>query len=72
MRSEGLVKQAERVKDYMNYMITYEMEEMIQRWTRCCSTFPLWLRVQEAFDPLKGRAVSQFVHVEDLLFLRCD
>ena len=26
-QNEMLVKQAERVKDYMNYMITYEMEE---------------------------------------------
>ena len=26
-QNENLVKQAERVKDYMNYMITYEMEE---------------------------------------------
>jgi hypothetical protein len=68
-QSEGLVKQAERVKDYMNYMITYEMEEYDPEMDQMLFYLPVvgstFKKVY--FDPLKGRAVSQFVHAEDLV-----
>ena len=68
-QSEVLVKQAERVKDYMNYMITYEMEEYDPEMDQMLFYLPVigstFKKVY--FDPLKGRAVSQFVHAEDLV-----
>jgi hypothetical protein len=68
-QSEQLVKQAERVKDYMNYMITYEMEEYDPELDQMLFYLPVvgstFKKVY--FDPLKGRAVSQFVHAEDLV-----
>jgi len=64
-----LVKQAERVKDYMNYMITYEMEEYDPELDQMLFYLPV---VGSTFkkvyrDPLKQRAVSSFVHAEDLI-----
>jgi len=68
-QSEQLTKQAERVKDYMNYMITYEMEEYDPEMDQMLFYLPIvgstFKKVY--FDPLKGRAVSQFVHAEDLV-----
>ena len=68
-QTEVLVKQAERVKDYMNYMITYEMEEYDPEMDQMLFYLPVigstFKKVY--FDPLKGRAVSQFVHAEDLV-----
>ena len=68
-QTEQLVKQAERVKDYMNYMITYEMEEYDPEMDQMLFYLPVvgstFKKVY--FDPLKGRAVSQFVHAEDLV-----
>jgi len=68
-QNEQLVKQAERVKDYMNYMITYEMEEYDPEMDQMLFYLPIvgstFKKVY--FDPLKGRAVSQFVHAEDLV-----
>ena len=68
-QSEQLIKQAERVKDYMNYMITYEMEEYDPEMDQMLFYLPIigstFKKVY--FDPLKGRAVSQFVHAEDLV-----
>jgi hypothetical protein len=68
-QSEMLTKQAERVKDYMNYMITYEMEEYDPEMDQMLFYLPVigstFKKVY--FDPLKGRAVSQFVHAEDLV-----
>jgi len=64
-----LVKQAERVKDYMNYMITYEMEEYDPELDQMLFYLPV---VGSTFkkvyrDPLKQRAVSSFIHAEDLI-----
>ncbi len=67
--NEQLIKQAERVKDYMNYMVTYEMEEYDPEMDQMLFYLPVigstFKKVY--FDPLKGRAVSQFVHAEDLV-----
>ena len=67
--NEELIKQAERVKDYMNYMVTYEMEEYDPEMDQMLFYLPVigstFKKVY--FDPLKGRAVSQFVHAEDLV-----
>lgn len=68
-QNEQIVKQAERVKDYMNYMITYEMEEYDPEMDQMLFYLPIvgstFKKVY--FDPLKGRAVSKFVHAEDLV-----
>ena len=64
-----LVKQAERVKEYMNYEITYRMEEYDPEMDQMLFYLPLvgstFKKVY--FDPLKGRAVSRFVHAEDMI-----
>ena len=68
-QTEQLVKQAERVKEYMNYKITYEMEEYDPELDQMLFYLPIvgstFKKVY--FDPLKGRAVSKFVHAEDLI-----
>ena len=68
-QDEQIVKQAERVKDYMNYMITYEMEEYDPEMDQMLFYLPVvgstFKKVY--FDQLKGRAVSKFVHAEDLV-----
>jgi hypothetical protein len=64
-----LEKQAERVKDYMNYEIVHTMEEydaefdqMLYYLGLCGSAFKKVYR-----DPQMGRQVSKFVQAEDLL-----
>ena len=64
-----LEKQAERVKDYMNYEIIHIMEEydaefdqMLYYLGLCGSAFKKVYR-----DPQLGRQVSKFVQAEDLL-----
>jgi len=64
-----LEKQAERVKDYMNYEIIHTMEEydaefdqMLYYLGLCGSAFKKVYR-----DPQLGRQVSKFVQAEDLL-----
>ena len=61
--------QAQRVKDYMNYMITYEMEEYDPETDQMLFYLPIigstFKKVY--FDPLLQRAVSKFVHAEDLV-----
>jgi hypothetical protein len=64
-----LEKQAERVKDYMNYEIIHTMEEydaefdqMLYYLGLCGSAFKKVYR-----DPQMGRQVSKFVQAEDLL-----
>ncbi len=68
-QNEMLVKQSERVKDYMNYMITYEMEEYDPELDQMLFYLPVigstFKKVY--FDPLKGRAVSKFIHAEDVI-----
>ena len=67
--NEMLVKQAERVKDYMNYMITYEMEEYDPELDQMLFYLPVTGSTFKKvyFDPLKGRAVSKFLHAEDII-----
>ena len=68
-QNEMLVKQSERVKDYMNYMITYEMEEYDPELDQMLFYLPVigstFKKVY--YDPLKGRAVSKFIQAEDLI-----
>ena len=68
-QNEMLVKQSERVEDYMNYMITYEMEEYDPELDQMLFYLPVigstFKKVY--FDPLKGRAVSKFIHAEDMI-----
>jgi hypothetical protein len=68
-QSDMLVKQAERVKDYMNYMITYEMEEYDPELDQMLFYLPVigstFKKVYD--DPLKQRPVSKFIHAEDLI-----
>ena len=68
-QTEMLVKQAERVKDYMNYMITYEMEEYDPELDQMLFYLPVIGSTFKKiyFDPLKQRAVSKFIHAEDLI-----
>ena len=61
--------QAERVRNYMNYQITYEMEEYDPELDQMLFYLPI---VGSAFkkvylDPSLQRAVSKFVHSEDLI-----
>ena len=66
---QGRLAQADRVKDYMNYQITYEMEEYDPETDQMLFYLPLagstFRKVY--FDPLRQRAVSKFVHAEDLV-----
>ena len=68
-QNEVLVRQSERVKDYMNYMITYEMEEYDPEMDQMLFYLPVigstFKKVY--FDPLKGRAVSRFIAAEDVI-----
>ena len=64
-----VVAQAERVKNYMNYQITYEMEEYDPELDQMLFYLPIvgssFKKVY--FDPSMQRAVSKFVHAEDLI-----
>ncbi len=68
-QNDILARQSERVKDYMNYMITYEMEEYDPELDQMLFYLPVigstFKKVY--FDPLKGRAVSKFIHAEDVI-----
>ena len=68
-QNEMLVKQSERVKDYMNYMITYEMEEYDPELDQMLFYLPVTGSTFKKvyYDPLKGRAVSKFIQAEDLI-----
>ena len=68
-QNEMVVKQAERVKNYMNYMITYEMEEYDPELDQMLFYLPVIGSTFKKiyFDPLKQRAVSKFIHAEDLV-----
>ena len=67
--TEETVAQAERVKNYMNYMLTYEMEEYDPETDQMLFYLPIvgstFKKVY--FDPLLQRGVSKFVHAEDLV-----
>jgi len=64
-----VLAQAERVKNYMNYQITYEMEEYDPELDQMLFYLPIvgssFKKVY--FDPSLQRAVSKFVHAEDLI-----
>ena len=64
-----IVAQAERVKNFMNYQITYEMEEYDPELDQMLFYLPIvgssFKKVY--FDPSLQRAVSKFVHAEDLI-----
>jgi hypothetical protein len=65
----AISQQAERVKEYMNYQITYEMEEYDPELDQMLFYLPIvgstFKKVY--FDPLLQRAVSKFIHAEDLV-----
>ena len=69
MDTPEMSQQAQRIKDYMNYMITYEMEEYDPETDQMLFYLPIigstFRKVY--FDPLLQRAVSKFVHAEDLV-----
>ena len=69
VETEETVAQAERVKNYMNYMLTYEMEEYDPETDQMLFYLPIvgstFKKVY--FDPLLQRGVSKFVHAEDLI-----
>ena len=64
-----VLAQAERVKSFMNYQITYEMEEYDPELDQMLFYLPIvgssFKKVY--FDPTLQRAVSKFVHAEDLI-----
>ena len=63
-----VVAQAERVKNYMNYEITCTWKSLIQSLIKCFFTFQLLVQhLKIYFDPLLQRAVSKFVHAEDII-----
>ena len=67
--NKEVLAQAERIKNYMNYQITYEMEEYDPELDQMLFYLPIigstFKKVY--FDPLLQRAVSKFVHAEDLV-----
>ena len=62
-------EQAQRVKEFMNYQIAYEMEEYDQELDQMLFHLPLagssFKKVY--YDAVKGRAVSKFVPAEDVI-----
>ena len=63
-----IVAQAERVKNFMNYQITYEMEEYDPELDQMLFYLPIvGSSFKVYFDPSLQRAVSKFVHAEDLI-----
>ena len=64
-----VLAQAERVKNFMNYQITYDMEEYDPELDQMLFYLPIvgssFKKVY--FDPTLQRAVSKFVHAEDLI-----
>ena len=64
-----VVAQAERVKNYMNYEITCSMEEFDPELDQMLFYLPIVGSTFKKiyFDPLLQRAVSRFVHAEDII-----
>ena len=64
-----VVAQAERIKDYMNYEITNNMEEFDPELDQMLFYLPIVGSTFKKiyFDPLLQRAVSKFVHAEDII-----
>ena len=65
----AVVAQAERVKNYMNYEITHVMEEFDPELDQMLFYLPIVGSTFKKiyFDPLLQRAVSKFVHAEDIV-----
>jgi hypothetical protein len=65
----AVVAQAERVKEYMNYEITCVMEEFDPELDQMLFYLPIVGSTFKKiyFDPLLQRAVSKFVHAEDII-----
>ena len=65
----GVEEQAQRVKEFMNYQITHVMEEFDEELDQMLFYLPLAGSAFKKiyFDPLLQRAVSKFVHAEDLV-----
>ena len=63
------IAQAERVKNYMNYQITYEMEEYDPELDQMLFYLPIIGSTFKKiyFDPLLQRDVSKFVRAEDII-----
>ena len=61
--------QANRVKNFMNYQITYKMEEFDPEMDQLLFYLPLSGSAfkKTYYDPTIGRAVSRFVKSEDLV-----
>ena len=64
-----VIAQAERVKDYMNYEIVNNMEEFDPELDQMLFYLPIVGSTFKKiyFDPLLQRAVSEFVHAEDII-----
>jgi hypothetical protein len=62
-------EQSQRVKEFMNYQISYEMEEYDQELDQMLFHLPLagsaFKKVY--YDAVKGRAVSKFIPAEDVV-----
>ena len=65
----AIEEQSQRVKEFMNYQISYEMEEYDQELDQMLFHLPLagsaFKKVY--YDAVKGRAVSKFVPAEDVV-----
>jgi hypothetical protein len=65
----AIEEQSQRVKEFMNYQISYEMEEYDQELDQMLFHLPLagsaFKKVY--YDSVKGRAVSKFVPAEDVV-----
>lgn len=69
VQSEEKIQQAQRVKEFMNYQLTYNMEEYDPELDQMLFYLPLsgsaFKKVY--YDPAKERAVSSFVMAEDFV-----
>ena len=67
--SDPKLEQANRVKNFMNYQLTYKMEEYDPEMDQMLFYLPLAGSAfkKSYYDPSVGRAVSRFVKAEDLV-----
>ena len=67
--SDPKLEQANRVKNFMNYQLTYKMEEYNPEMDQMLFYLPLAGSAfkKSYYDPSVGRAVSRFVKAEDLV-----
>ena len=69
VNSDPKLEQANRVKNFMNYQITYKMEEYDPEMDQMLFYLPLAGSAFKKcyYDPALGRAVSRFIKAEDLV-----